>query len=120
MQPKIIDHRQYINFDNEKFRSDIWKMNLSTTDLGGFKKTVFRIFNKHALIKRKHIRTSEAPFMTKELHKAIMKRSKLRNKFLKSRTLSDEKTYTLQINIFKKLKKHQKNLFQEFRHLESY
>ena len=111
MQPKIIDHRQYINFDNEKFRSDIWKMNLSTTDLGGFKKTVFRIFNKHALIKRKHIRASKAPFMTKELHNAIMKRSKLRNKFLKSRTLSDEKTYTLQINIFKKLLKNTKRTY---------
>ena len=29
--------------------------------------------------------------MTKDLHKAIMKRSKLRNKFLKSRNLSDRK-----------------------------
>ena len=57
-------------------------MNLNTTDLEGFKKTVFCIFNKHALIKRKYIRADEALFMTKELHKAIMKRSKLRNRFL--------------------------------------
>ena len=52
-------------------------------------KKVFHIFNKHAPIKRKYIRANEAPFMTKDLHKAIMKRSKLRNKFLKSRNLSD-------------------------------
>ena len=73
-------------------------MNLNTTDLEGFMKTVFHIFNKHAPIKRKYIRANEAPFMSKDLHEAIMKRSKLRNKFLKSRTLSDRKTYTSQRN----------------------
>ena len=33
LQPKIINYRDYKNFDNEKFRSDICKMNLNTTDL---------------------------------------------------------------------------------------
>ena len=91
LQPKIINYRDYKNFDNEKFRSDICKMNLNTTDLEGFMKTVFHIFNKHAPIKRIYIRANEAPFMTKYLHKAIVKRSKLRNKFLKSRDLSNTK-----------------------------
>ena len=88
-------------------------MNLNTTDLEGFMKAGFYIFNKHAPIKRKYIRANEAPFMTKDLHKAIMKRSKLRNKFLKSRNLSDRKNYASQRNLCKKLlKKYQKNLFQ--------
>ena len=88
-------------------------MNLNATDLEGFMKTVFRIFIKHAPIKRKYFRVIEAPFMTKDLHKAIMNRSKLRSKFLKSRKLSDRKNYTLQRNICKKtVKEHQKNLFQ--------
>ena len=68
-------------------------------------KTVFHIFNKHAPIKRKYIRANESPFMTKDLHKAIMKRSKLRNDFLKSRNLSDRKYYTSQRNLCKKLLK---------------
>ena len=68
-------------------------MNLNTTDLEGFMKTVFCIFNKRAPIKRKYIRGNEVPFMTKDLHKAIMKRSKLRKMFLKSRNLSGRKTY---------------------------
>ena len=42
-------------------------MSLNTTDLEGFIKTVFNIFNKHASIKRKYIRANEAPFMTKYL-----------------------------------------------------
>ena len=74
-------------------------------------KTVFHIFNKHAPIKRKYIRANEAPFMTKDLHKAIMKRSKLRNKFLKSRNLSDRKNYTSQRTLFKKLLKNTKRTY---------
>ena len=45
--------------------------------------------NKHAPLKRKYVRANEAPFMTKELHKAIMKRSKLRKKFLRTQTNDD-------------------------------
>ena len=73
-------------------------------------KKVFHIFNKHAPIKRKYIRANEAPFMTKDLHKAIMKRSKLRNNFLKSRNLSDRKNYTSRRNLCEKLLKTPKEL----------
>ena len=57
------------------------------------KKLFFCIFNKHVPIKRKYVRANEAPFMTKELHKAIMKRSRLRNKFLKKESITDRKKY---------------------------
>ena len=63
LQPKMINYWNYKNFDNWKFRSDIRKMILSAADLEGFKKTVFRIFNKHALIERRHIRANEGPFI---------------------------------------------------------
>ena len=45
--------------------------------------------------------------MTKDLHKAIMKRSKLRNKFLKSR----RKNHTSQRNLCKKLLKNTKRTY---------
>ena len=41
--------------------------------------------------------------MTKELHKAIMKRSRSRNKFLKTNSITDRKNYDLQRNYCKKL-----------------
>ena len=69
-------------------------------------KTVFRIFNKHASIKRKYICANEVPFMIKDLHK----RSKLKNMFLKPRTLSGRKTYKSQRNPCKKLLKTTKEL----------
>ena len=74
-------------------------------------KTVFPIFNKHTPIKRKCIRANEAPFVTKDLHKAIMKRSKLRNTFLKLRTLSDRKNYTSHRNLCKKSVKNTKRTY---------
>ena len=88
----------------------IW-ISLNTTDLNRFMKIVFRILNKHAPIKRKYICVNEAPFMTKDLHKAIMKRCKLRNTFLKFRTLSDRKNYTSQRNLCKKLLKNTKRTY---------
>ena len=68
-----------------------------------FKETVFNIFNKYAPITKKDARANEAPFMTKELHKAIMKRSRLRNKFLKDRTENNQINFKLQRNFCKKL-----------------
>ena len=80
------------------------------SDLEGFN-TIFCIFNKHAHIKNIYIRANEAPFMTKELHKVIMKRSKLRNKFLKSKSLSYRKACTSQRNISKKLLRNTKRTY---------
>ena len=60
---------------------------------------------------RKYIRANESPFMTKDLHKAIMKRSKIRSKFVKSRNLSDRKNYTSQRNFCKKMLKNTKRTY---------
>ena len=49
--------------------------------------------------------------MTKERHKTITKRSKLRNKILKSKTFSDRKAHTSKRNFFKKLLRNTKNRY---------
>ena len=41
------------------------------------------VLDKHALMKEKYIRDNNGPFMNKILSKAIMNRSRLRNKFIK-------------------------------------
>ena len=102
LKPHIVAYRDYKLFDNEKFRSDVENC-VSETNLKCFKETVFCIFNKHAPIKRKYVRANKALFMTKELHKAIMKRSRLRNKFLKTKSITDRKNYNVQRNYCKKL-----------------
>ena len=45
---------------------------------------VFRsVLNRHAPLERKIIRGNQGPFMTKQLSKTIMNRSKLRNRYIK-------------------------------------
>ena len=44
----------------------------------------------------KYVLANEAPFMTKELHKPIMKRFRLRNKFLKTKSITYRKSYNVQ------------------------
>ena len=53
-------------------------------------------FDQHAPRKQKYARGNHMPFMTKTLSKEIMKRTKLRNKFLKERTDESKKRYALQ------------------------
>ena len=74
-----------------------------TNDINSFKETILSVFNKYAPIKKKYIRANEAPFMTKNLHKEIMKRSILRNKYLKSKSLTSRKNCNMQRNFCKKL-----------------
>ena len=102
LKPHIVAYRDYKDFDNEKFRSDIENC-APEKNLKCFKKTVFCIFNKHAPTERKYVCANETPFMTKELHKAMMKRSRLRYKFLKTKWMTDRKNYKVQRNYCKKL-----------------
>ena len=51
------------------------------------------ILEKYAPEKQKYIRANQASFMNSKLNHAIMLRSKLRNKFLESRSLKDRDSY---------------------------
>ena len=86
LKPKIIIYRDFKNFDNVKFRHVIVTATSNVDNFGMSKSTIFIIFNRHAPIKKNFTRANEAPFMSKEPHKAIMKRSRLRDIFLKQRT----------------------------------
>ena len=88
-QPPIaINYRDYKLFDKSLFDTELKSM-LSDIDANGmsyesFESTVMELLNKHAPMKIKYVRSNNAPFMNKILSKAIMNRSRLRNKFLKS------------------------------------
>ena len=57
-----------------------------------------KLLNKHALIKMKYKRDNHMLFITKDLSKAIMKRSKLRNNYLKNKTDANRMLYKKQRN----------------------
>ena len=51
------------------------------------------VLNKHAPMKEKYLRSNQGRFITKNLHKAITKRSRLRNKFLRDWTEMSRREY---------------------------
>ena len=62
---------------------------------------IFHIFDKHASYKQKYLRVYESPFTTKALHREIMKRSRLRNNFLRTKSLEDKLKCNKQLNFVK-------------------
>ena len=63
-----------------------------------FESASITALNKHAPKKKKGLRGNNKPHIIKPLHKAIMKRSKLRNKASKTKLLIDIRNYKKQRN----------------------
>ena len=91
------------NFRNNYFRIELenalLKYDINSIDYDNFIKTFLTVLDKHAPIKKKYLRANHANFVTKQLRKAIMKRSKLRNDFLKDRNDASQSAYRKQRNL---------------------
>ena len=70
---------------------------MSSTAYDDLEEIFLRLLNKHAPLK-KILRHNNGPFMTKELRKEIMKRSKLKNKYNKKRNYENWSLYKKQRN----------------------
>ena len=86
-----------------------------TMDYKTFKDTFIESLKKHAPLKRKSLRANYSNFITKELIKAIMQRSKLCNLYLEVRSGENRIRYKNQRNICVSLlrkakRKHYKDL----------
>ena len=86
--------------------------NLSSTTYDDFEETFLSLLNKHAPLKEKILRYNNDPFMTKELRKKIMKRSKLKNKYNKKRNYENWSLYKKTKKLlFIAIEENQKSLF---------
>ena len=63
-----------------------------------FEDILLDTLSRHAPPKKRYIRANNAPFMTKVLCKSIMVRSRLRNKYLKLKTIESREAYKKQRN----------------------
>ena len=88
--PKTIEYRNYRNFnetiflhdlDQELLKDEMYKSNNEM--YSSFTKVFRLVLDKDAPLKVKKVRGNRGPFMTKELSKAIMNKSKIRNKYQK-------------------------------------
>ena len=102
-KPKIIHYRNYKVFNEQLFRIELdkklAKIDLNNAELAKFHDKFLSVLNKHAPIKYKYIRANYSSYMTKSLGKEIILRSRLRNKFLKTKTEESKQLYNKQRNL---------------------
>ena len=92
--------RWWRSFDNEIFREGLITYFSTGKNISydAFEILVLQTLNKMLPIKQKHIRSNQSPSMNKDIHKAIMARTTLRNRFLKEPTPINRLAYKKQRN----------------------
>ena len=107
--PKLILYRDYKNYSNEGFRKELDfilqnynLLNMSNDD-----------FNIHFM--KIYVRANEGPFITKELRKEIMKRTKLLNIYRRDKSFRSRQAYRRQRNICTRLcKRNKRDYYSNF------
>ena len=104
---RTLYYRDYKNFDEDLFKNKLkLKLNsLFEINYPNFQKCFLELLNSQAPIKTKYIRGNNQPYMTKTLRKAIMTRSKLRNKYNTQRSHENWQSYKKQRNFCVKMHK---------------
>ena len=117
LPPKIIKYRQWKHFNQDLFKFELSKSlqgnkNANLKDYITFEKSFETILEKHAPLKTKFLRGNNQPYMTKDLRKAIMLRSRLKNKANKTKSAEDMARFRKQRNFVVNLnRKTKKNFF---------
>ena len=107
-------YRDYKNFDQDIFSQELCTSLSSETvlDYTSFEENFLGVLNKHAPLKKKVLRANHAPYVTKALRKAIMKRSYLEKLYFKKKTTESLKKYKKHKNFCSRLyKKERKKYF---------
>ena len=94
--------RNYKNFDNSAFREalnrELLKYDLNNIEYATLQEIIVSLLNVYAPLKKKYLRANHASFVTKELRKPIMLRTRRRNIYLKQRTETTKVAYNRQRN----------------------
>ena len=104
LQPRVISYRDYKHFSNETYRNELLSeisnscLNFDDSGFNYFFDICRAILDQHAPRKQKYARGNHMPFMNKTISKEIMKRTQLRNKFLKERNDENKRKYASQRN----------------------
>ena len=89
-KPQVISYRSYKHFDQETFRTRL-RQNLEkskSVHYTEFESIFLNTLDAQAPLKKKTLRANHAPYMTKTLRKAIMRRSALGTYTIKRKLLS--------------------------------
>ena len=112
-KPKVLLYRDFSKFIENNFRRELKEklQNLRSKDYESFERVFLEVLNIHAPFKKKVVRSNEKPYVTKQLRKAIMRRSYLEKRFYKYRTPSDRQAYKKQKNYCNRLYKRERRKF---------
>ena len=110
---EIVFFRNYKKFDNSPFKEvlnrELLKYDLNNIEYDKFQEIIVFLLNVYALLKKKYLRADHASFGAKELRRAIMLRTRLRNIYLEQRTETTKVAYNQQrykcVSILKKSKR---------------
>ncbi len=101
--PTVINYRDYNNFSENNFKQDLRDalggIRSSAQNYDFFQNCFDKVLDKHAPIKKKYARGNDSPFMNRALRKAIMLRSRLKNKYNKNRTVANWEAFRKQRNL---------------------
>ena len=96
--PITILYRDYKNFNHSVFRTELvrelYNQNNDNTNYSLFEEVIVKLLNRHAPLKKRFVRANNSPFMNKTLSKAVMTRSRLRNKYIKNPSIENKVNYT--------------------------
>ena len=102
-KPKELIYSDFKNFSNQQFGAELVKElnenNVGVSQFELFQTITLGLLNKLAPSKKKTLRNNQSSFITKEVRKAIMTRSRLRNKFLKTKFQECKQAYNKQRNL---------------------
>ena len=113
-KPSIVHYRKFTNFCNDSIIKDTELLLSKLCDQQNvpfkiLKESVNITLDKHTPLKKRYVRANQSPFMNKKLSTEIMKRSRLRNKFLNTKSDTDRKAYNKQRNCVVSLLRNEKN-----------
>jgi len=106
-EPKEVTYRNYKNFDLDIFQRDLNAVFSSGCDnYDAFEKMFLSTLNLHAPLKTKIIRGNHAPYMNRQLRKAMMKRKEFQTRYYRTKSNQD-------FEIFKKQRNHVSRLYKK-------
>ena len=112
-QTQEIQYRNYKYFDSRKFNRDL-KEEFSheyVDSSSKFDEIFLKVLNRHAPLKKKMLRANHAPYVSKVLRKAIMKRSCHENVYFKKQDNHSLRAYKKQKNYCSRLYKKERKKF---------
>ena len=106
-RPREKIYRSYRSFNIETFKKTLSDKlsRLESNSYSEFEKTFLTVLNKQAPLKTKFVRHNNNPFMTKELRKAIIKRSQLKNRYNKNHNYLYKKQRSFCVSLLRNTKR---------------